>query len=178
MIYPVVHVAQDNICLGAFACVHHFHHQLRGTDTAPDKCGIENNGFHKAVLGASEHLILLRLLHSPGGIGPGVNEDAFVKAVHKQGEYAGHQAVEDFLPGVLQIHLHIRYKAFGHFMGVLRHIFRSNPHKLLQQLLHQFILAEAVDEVNAGIFPAHMDYPVNHVEILVSLQLFIQPGHI
>ena len=155
--------------------MHHLHHQIGGTDAAADQSGIEHDGFHKTILGAAKHLILFRLLHTSGRVGSGIDEDAVPVAVHEQSGHTGENAVEDLLPVRLHLNLHIGNEALRHLSGVRRKIRLLNFHKMLQQLLHQFILAEAVDKIKTGIPPADPDFPPDQVEAPFRLQTAVQP---
>ncbi len=48
---PFVHIAEDEIGFGGAADLEVFHRQLRIPDTPPDQGGVEDQGFHKAVVG-------------------------------------------------------------------------------------------------------------------------------
>ena len=63
-------------------------------------------------------------------------------------------------------------------MGVLGHVILCNIHKMLQQLLHHFILAETVNQVNTGIFSADLYDPVYHIEIFIRLYDLVHVEHI
>ncbi len=107
MVHPVVHIAKDNVCLGAVSGMKHFHAKLLAADSSSNQRRVENDGLHEAVLGATKHFIFLRLLHAPRGVGSGVNQKALVISVNEQRETAGHDKISDLLPFVMQINLHI-----------------------------------------------------------------------
>ncbi len=87
VIYPVIHVAEHDIRLGAVPGMVHFHAELIASDPSSDQRGVKDNGFHKSILGAPQHLILLRLLHASGRIAPGVDQKTFIIALDKKGEH-------------------------------------------------------------------------------------------
>ncbi len=98
MVYPVFHITEHNIRLGAFPCMEHFHAQVLASDPSPYQRGIKHNGFHKTVFGSPQYLILFRLSHPPGGIGPCINQKAFFVAFNKKGKNPGHNKVSNLVP--------------------------------------------------------------------------------
>ena len=50
------HVADRNVCVGAFSGLHDLHREIHVPDPAADQGGIEDHGFHEAIR-SSEHLV-------------------------------------------------------------------------------------------------------------------------
>ena len=167
MIHPIIHVAENDIRAGAFSGIHHFHTKLRAPDPASDQCRIEDHRLHKPVLGTAQRLILVRFLHSSGGISPGIEKDASVIAVYKQRKHPRQDIVQNILPLIFQVHFHIRGCLLRHFIGILRHILGLQSNKVLQDLHHQLILAEPVYKIDTCLPSAYLDHTVDHIKTCV-----------
>ncbi len=164
LFHPVFHIAEHNICLGAFPGVHHLHTKVGASDPSPDQRSVKHHRLYKTVLTAAQRLILVRLRNASGGIGSGVQQHTSVIAVYEKGKHAGQNIVDDIIPFILEIHLHIGRRFLCHLIGALRHVLRRQADEILQDLHHQLVLAESVNKINAGLPAAHLNYPVDHVK--------------
>ncbi len=178
LIYPPFHIAEGDICMRALPGVQHLHMQVCAADSAPNHGCIGHKGLHEAVLGAPEGLVLLRLSHAPGRVCPGIYQQSLLIAIHQKHEYPGEQGCNQGIPFVLYVHFHIGRETFRKSVDVLWHLVRSQIHEVLQQLLHQIILAETVHQVHTGFLSAHLNDPVDDIKILLHIQDTVQVGHI
>ena len=83
-VHPVFHVAEHNIRLGSLSGRQNLHGQLRASDSAADQSRVENQSFHKTILGAAQCLVLGRFVHAPHGVGTAVQTDAGVITVYQK----------------------------------------------------------------------------------------------
>lgn len=73
-ICPVLHIADDNIRMGAFSHGKNGHGQLGIPDAAADQSGIEHYRLYKAIAASPQNLILFRLLYAAGGVRADINQ--------------------------------------------------------------------------------------------------------
>ena len=75
LVHAALHVADRNVCVGAFSGLHDLHREIHVPDPAADQGGIEDHGLHEAIPGASEHLVFFGLRNPAGRVSTAVDED-------------------------------------------------------------------------------------------------------
>ena len=108
--------------MGTFSGLSDLHGEVHVPDPAADQSCVKDQGLHKAVPGAPEHLVFFRLLHAAGRVGAAVDGDAFVIAVDEKAGKAGEKADQDLAFFVLQAGLSIGNVFFRESVGRIRHI--------------------------------------------------------
>lgn len=63
-----VHIADGNIGVGAFSCIHNLDPHFRIADTTADQRRIKNQSLDETVPGSSQHFILFRSLTPLAGM--------------------------------------------------------------------------------------------------------------
>ena len=57
LVHAALHIADRNVRVGTLAGLHDLHREIDVPDPAADQGGIEDQGLHKAIPGASRHLV-------------------------------------------------------------------------------------------------------------------------
>ena len=174
LVHPVLHVADGDVRVGAFARGHDLHGQPGIADAPPDQGGVEYQSFHKAVPGAAHDLVFLRLADAPGGVGAGVDGDTGVVPVDQQAGDAGEQLDDHIVVLFDQADLAVGNITLGEPVGVTGHVLLLYGAEHLEDFQQSLILRKAVYKVQAGRPPADVKGPVNHVEVVLHIQLFVE----
>ena len=148
----VVHIADYHVGLALAADGHGLGDEIRVAYAAAYQSRVEYHRLDKAVLGASENLVVLGLGGTALGIGAHVERETGREALGHQAGYAG-QDVLDHLVGLVEHgYLDVGHAVLGEDMGVGEVLGTRVVVEELHELLHDVVLDQTVDIEDDGFF--------------------------
>mgnify|MGYP002551529104 CR=1 FL=1 len=157
-----------------------FHPQLRIPDTPPDQGGVEDQGFHKAVVGPPQHFVVLRFLHAPGRIGPRVDHHRLIVALDQERERPRQNRRDHRRDIRGQGYFYITHEMPGKVLRAppVPHLLRRQLHQIFQDFFHHLVLGETVHKVQRRLLAADQEFPSQKVEAGPKAYLFFEHGRI
>ena len=173
-----VHIADGNIGVGAFSCIHNLDPHFRIADTTADQRRIKNQSLDETVPGSSQHFILFRFADASGRVCAAVYGECLLISVNQHAWHAGQKLgyQEVFLR--LQPYLAVWQVQLGKFVCRIRHCLRFNAPKGLEDTKQRIILCKTVNKIDTGIPSADADDTVYHIKVDIGTQQLFKALHI
>ena len=165
-------ITEHNICFRPRSHLRQIHRELRVPDPAAYERGVEYQRLDKAVVRASKHFVVFRLVHASRGISPHIYNYSFFESVNYHAQCAGEEKSLEPVEVVYDLGLDIGHERVGKFARCADSfkLLLVRVHHEAHDFFHQPVFYKSVDEPQHGAVAADHYLTADEVKALAHAQ--------